>query len=120
MGVGGFLGGVPDDGQVVYDWSKLGERRFEDLCRALAVHVLGPEVQAFGDGPDGGREASFDGPVRYAPGAGGPWNGYGVLQAKYRRTGVGQRMSSGCAGRSRPSWTRGLTLWGVKMRSRWA
>jgi hypothetical protein len=76
---------------VVYEWSRLGERPFENLCRALAVHVLGPGVQAFGDGPDGGREASFDGPVTYGTAPGGAWNGYGVVQAKFRRTGAGTR-----------------------------
>ena len=82
---------MPDDGLVVYDWSRLGERPFENLCRALAVHVLGPGLQAFGDGPDGGREASFDGPVPFSTSRAGAWDGYGVLQAKYRRIGVGSR-----------------------------
>ena len=70
---------------MVYDLSRLGERPFENLCRALAVHVLGPGLQAFGDGPDGGREASFDGPVRFSTSPDGPWDGYGVLQAKSPR-----------------------------------
>jgi len=76
---------------MVYDLSRLGERPFENLCRALAVHVLGPGLQAFGDGPDGGREASFDGPVRFSTSPDGPWDGYGVLQAKYRRAGIGTK-----------------------------
>jgi hypothetical protein len=87
-------GGVPvplaDDGLVMHDLSRLGERPFEDLCRALAVHVLGPGIQAFGDGPDGGREATFEGPLAYR-GRSGLWNGYGVLQAKYRRAGIGNK-----------------------------
>ncbi|MEU5554476.1 hypothetical protein ABZ738_32375 [Micromonospora sp. NPDC047793] len=74
----------------MHELGRLGERPFEDLCRALAVHVLGVGVQAFGDGPDGGREASFEGPTAYA-GTDGPWRGYGVLQAKYRRVEVGSR-----------------------------
>ncbi|MEU8284117.1 hypothetical protein AB0C01_07240 [Micromonospora sp. NPDC048905] len=72
------------------DLSRLGERLFEDLCRALAVHVLGAGIQAFGDGPDGGREATFDGPLTY-PGPVQPWNGHVVLQAKYRRKDVGSK-----------------------------
>jgi hypothetical protein len=78
------------DGPVMHDLSRLGERPFEDLCRALAVHVLGPGIQAFGDGPDGGREATFEGQLTYR-GASGQWNGYGVLQAKYRRAGLGNK-----------------------------
>ncbi|KOX06665.1 hypothetical protein ADK66_22355 [Micromonospora sp. NRRL B-16802] len=66
---------------MAYDLSRLDERRFEELCRALAVHVLGPAIQAFGAGPDGGREATFDGRVSYRA----DWNGYGVLQAKCRQ-----------------------------------
>ncbi len=76
---------------MVYDLSRLGERPFENLCRALAVHILGPGLQAFGDGPDGGREASFDGPVRFSTSPDGPWDGYGILQAKYRRAGLGTK-----------------------------
>ncbi|MFF0371269.1 hypothetical protein [Micromonospora sp. NPDC005087] len=75
---------------MMHDLSRLGERPFEDLCRALAVHVLGAGIQAFGDGPDGGREATFEGPLAYAR-VDGPWNGYGVLQAKYRRVGPGSK-----------------------------
>jgi hypothetical protein len=83
------VGGVAHDGVVVYQLSGLDERRFEDLCRALAVRVLGPGIQAFGAGPDGGREASFDGRLHYpTPEAG--WDGYGVLQAKCRRVDVGK------------------------------
>jgi len=60
---------------VAYDLSRLGERRFEDLCRAIAkpgkvVRHIG--IMAFGDGPDGGREASFDGSVDFPGAAGGP------------------------------------------------
>jgi len=74
---------------MAYDLSQLNERRFEDLCRALAVHVLGPGLQVFGAGPDGGREATFDGPVPYPTGT-DSWNGYGVLQAKCRQHSLGQ------------------------------
>ncbi|GAA0902238.1 hypothetical protein [Virgisporangium aurantiacum] len=69
---------------MAYDLSRLDERRFEDLCRALAVHALGAGLQVFGAGPDGGREAAFDGPVPYPTTADG-WNGYGVVQAKCRQ-----------------------------------
>ncbi|MFI1996288.1 hypothetical protein [Actinoplanes sp. NPDC020271] len=76
---------------MAYEWGRLGERPFEQLCRALAVHAVGPGLQAFGDGPDGGREATFDGPTLLSTSTNGLWNGYGVLQAKYRRTDVGKR-----------------------------
>lgn len=70
-----------------YNLSGLGELEFEDLCQALALCVLGSGVGVFGDGPDGGREAEFEGVFRYPdPAPEGQWEGYGVLQAKYRRT----------------------------------
>lgn len=75
------MSSVPD-----YDINRLGDRAFEQLVVALAVHVLGPGVQAFGDGPDGGREATFDGPVRWSATTSDPqtdWNGYTVIQAKF-------------------------------------
>ncbi|GIJ29814.1 hypothetical protein Vqi01_49760 [Micromonospora qiuiae] len=52
--------------------------------------MLGAGIQAFGDGPDGGREATFDGPLTY-PGPAQPWSGHGVLQAKYRRKDIGNK-----------------------------
>jgi hypothetical protein len=72
------------------DLTRLGERAFEEMCRALAVRVLGDNVQAFGDGPDGGRELTWEGTVAY-PGSDSHahWSGYGVLQAKFRRHNVG-------------------------------
>ena len=65
-----------------YDLSRLSPRAFEHLVQALAVKVLGPGVVVFGDGPDGGREATFERSVPY-PTPDNPWNGYGVVQAKY-------------------------------------
>lgn len=38
----------------------------------------------FGDGPDGGREATFEGKVPFPNSVNG-WDGYGVVQAKYRQ-----------------------------------
>ncbi len=44
----------------------------------------------FGSGPDGGREATFDGAVRYPdPSPEGLWDGYGVVQAKFKETSAG-------------------------------
>ena len=67
-----------------YDLSRLNTRSFEQMIQALAVQVLGSDVVIFGDGPDGGREATFDGPIEY-PSPDNGWNGYGVVQAKYRQ-----------------------------------
>ncbi|MEV6445104.1 hypothetical protein [Amycolatopsis sp. NPDC051716] len=68
---------------MVDDLSGLGPQGFERLSQALAVRVLGPGVEVFGEGPDGGREATFRGRLPY-PNPIEPWDGYGVLQAKYK------------------------------------
>ncbi len=55
---------------------------FEQFVRALALYVFGPGVKAFGNGPDGGREAIFSGEVPYPFPPATQWSGYGVIQAK--------------------------------------
>ena len=65
-----------------YNLSQLSSRSFEQLLQALAAKVLGPGIGIFGDGPDGGREATFHGKVPY-PSVADSWDGYGVLQAKF-------------------------------------
>ncbi|MEU4172958.1 hypothetical protein AB0F46_39575 [Streptomyces sp. NPDC026665] len=67
-----------------YDLTPLGTREFEHLTQALAKSVLGPGVSVFGDGKDGGREATFRGAVTY-PHEEQSWDGYGVVQAKFRQ-----------------------------------
>ncbi|GLY14453.1 hypothetical protein Kisp01_14680 [Kineosporia sp. NBRC 101677] len=67
-----------------YDFSRLSTRSFESLVQALAVAVVGPMVQVFGDGRDGGREAIFQGATLY-PTPDACWDGYGVIQAKFRQ-----------------------------------
>nr|GID89547.1 hypothetical protein Ade03nite_84710 [Actinoplanes derwentensis] len=88
-----------------YDLDALGEMEFEDLAQALSIHVLGPGVQVFGDGPDGGREAAFEGTVTFPePDPAGPWRGYGVIQAEFRRQPLGT--AQGRSVRSRPRSAR--------------
>lgn len=67
-----------------YDFSRLCTRSFEQLTQAIAVATIGPGVCIFGDGPDGAREATFEGRVAY-PSPEESWNGYGVIQAKFRQ-----------------------------------
>jgi len=72
-----------------YDLSRLSPRAFEQLVQALAAAVIGPGIVVFGDGPDGGREATFEGRMPF-PDRDAPWDGYLVVQAKFR-----QREASG-------------------------
>jgi len=66
-----------------FDLDRMGWRQFEHLVQTLSLRVLGNGVQIFGDGPDGGREATFNGPLEFPRGNGELWNGYGVIQAKH-------------------------------------
>ena len=65
-----------------YDLNRLNNRSFEQLVQALAVDVFGQGLIIFGDGPDGGREATFDFKVPY-PSEVDEWDGYCVVQAKF-------------------------------------
>lgn len=68
--------------RVTHDLARLGSNRFEHLVQALAIGCFGHGVDVFGAGPDGGREATFRGKVNMD--GKGEWNGYGVIQAKYK------------------------------------
>ncbi len=67
-----------------YDLSGLSSTSFENLLQALALKLLGAGTVVFGDGPDGGREATFEGRMDY-PSQADPWDGYCVVQAKFRQ-----------------------------------
>lgn len=71
-----------------YDLTRLGDREFERLIAALCVAALGARVNVFGDGPDGGREATVEGRLVWDADDRHPaeaWAGYTVVQAKFRR-----------------------------------
>jgi len=57
---------------------------FEQFIRALSLKVIGPGVTIFGNGPDGGREATFQGKINFPFPPSTTWDGYGVLQAKFK------------------------------------
>lgn len=72
-----------------YDLDRLGSREFEHMVQSLAMAELGNGLSQFGDGRDGGREATFDGPVNFPVGSIDElWDGYGVVQAKHRQSPV--------------------------------
>ena len=71
-----------------YTFSSLSPRSFEHLIQALILKYVGIGSAIFGDGRDGGREATFSGQSAYDTGA-GPWNGYVVIQAKFLQKPLG-------------------------------
>jgi hypothetical protein len=83
-----------------YDLTRLETSTFEQLVQALAVKLVAPGVSIFGDGRDNGREATFNGPMRYPsgadtddadPGDDKHWSGQLVMQAKFRKQTQGNR-----------------------------
>ncbi|MFC0843570.1 NACHT domain-containing protein [Streptomyces noboritoensis] len=89
-----------------YDLTRLGSRAFEQLVVALARQDIGPGVQVFGDGRDGGREATFEGTINWSKTSAGDagsldsWSGYTVLQAKFH-------VKPGPAPRDNATWLQG-------------
>ncbi|WP_143542180.1 hypothetical protein [Rhodococcus sp. 1163] len=65
-----------------YNVDSLGSRNFEHVVQALAQRKIGAGLSSFGDGADGGREATWNGSSP-SLGALADWNGYGVVQAKF-------------------------------------
>lgn len=66
-----------------FNLTGLSSRSFEQLLQALSCKILGSGIVVFGDGPDGGREATFDGRVSDFPSTSECWDGYIVMQAKF-------------------------------------
>ncbi|NJP32584.1 hypothetical protein [Micromonospora thermarum] len=73
-----------------YDLNRLGSRAFEQMIVALGRLEIGPGVQVFGDGPDGGREATYTATINWSATSTGvsdridAWTRYVVLQSKFQ------------------------------------
>jgi hypothetical protein len=65
-----------------YDLNRLGDKEFERLCQSLLKEVIGSGTITFGEGPDGGREATFTGKAPY-PSPNEAWDGEWIFQAKF-------------------------------------
>ncbi|OQW40461.1 MAG: hypothetical protein A4S08_04530 [Proteobacteria bacterium SG_bin4] len=79
------------------NFSGFSPNSFEQFIRALSIKVIGPGVSIFGNGPDGGREAIFQGEVNYPYPPTNVWNGYGVIQAKFKEKTEGTQKDQGWA-----------------------
>jgi len=67
-----------------YHLDGLNWREFEHLVQALSVGEIATGITPFGDGKDGGREATYEGRMQY-PSTASPWDGYLVVQCKFRK-----------------------------------
>ena len=77
----------------VSELSRLSSSSFERLVRALAFRVFGPGGTVFSSGPDGARDFSIEGKIRGYEDR--EWNGYLVLQAKFRERLTGNGSGAG-------------------------
>lgn len=66
-----------------YNLNNLGSQNFEYLVQSLCKKIIGEGVSIFGAGPDGQREATFEGKAPY-PSDSETWDGYWVIQAKFK------------------------------------
>ena len=66
-----------------YAYEDLSDAQFEDLIVFLCQRLLSISVQGFAKGPDGGRDAKFDGTAELHPSKAAPWIGITIIQAKH-------------------------------------
>lgn len=66
-----------------YAYEDLSEDQFEKLIALLCQRLLGISVQGFAKGPDGGRDAKFNGTAELHPSKAAPWVGTVIVQAKH-------------------------------------
>lgn len=67
-----------------YDFFRLNPNDFEHLVQALARKIFGLAMITFGEGRDGGREASFEGSYSLPLQTDISWEGYWIIQAKFK------------------------------------
>lgn len=68
---------------MAYAYEDLGEGQFEQLVVQMARKLLGPGVQSFAAGVDGGRDGRFEGTADGFPSRSDPWTGITIIQAKH-------------------------------------
>lgn len=66
-----------------YDYFDMYEHQFEKLVIEICHELLGPGVQGFATGPDGGRDARFRGTADCFPSRKAPLSGDVTIQAKH-------------------------------------
>lgn len=66
-----------------YAYENLSPEQFETLVTLICQELLGISVQGFATGPDGGRDARFEGTAQLHPSVSEPWKDRVVIQAKH-------------------------------------
>lgn len=71
---------------MIYEFHHMSSDNFEKLVVTICQQLLGMGVIGFTSGPDGGRDAYFNGRANSYPSAAAPWEGHCVIQAKHVQT----------------------------------
>jgi hypothetical protein len=66
-----------------YPYHDMYHQHFEELVVEICAEILGPGVQPFSTGKDGGRDARFEGTAAVFPSPSAPLAGKFVIQAKH-------------------------------------
>lgn len=66
-----------------YRYEELSPSQFENLVVDICRCLIGKGVRGFSEGPDGGRDARFDGTADDFPSKREPWTGITIIQAKH-------------------------------------
>ena len=66
-----------------YRYEELSPSQFENLVVDICRSLIGKGVRGFATGPDGGRDARFDGTADDYPSCRDPWVGTTIIQAKH-------------------------------------
>ena len=66
-----------------YRYEELSPTQFENLVVEICCALLGQGTHGFAEGPDGGRDARFDGITNNYPNSRSPWSGTTIIQAKH-------------------------------------
>ncbi|HEY4537494.1 MAG TPA: hypothetical protein VIG45_03440, partial [Erysipelothrix sp.] len=67
----------------MYHYHDISESDFEKIVVAICKELLGAATYGFAQGPDGGRDAKFNGVANYYPSESSKWNGITIIQAKH-------------------------------------
>lgn len=66
-----------------FPYHDASDGQFEGLVVEICGELLGDGIQPFSSGPDGGRDARFEGVAQTFPSKTAPWSGKTIVQAKH-------------------------------------
>lgn len=85
------------------DYHDLHDTDFERLVVAICMEILGAGVASFCSGPDGSRDARFEGTAAHFPSPANPYKGKFIIQAKHTESPVAKYSDTDFSGPSESS-----------------